>query len=421
MFALIDGNSFFCSCERVFRPDLKHMPIVVLSNNDGCVVARTTEAKDMGIKMGMPYYQVRHLVKQGRLLAFSSNYELYADISSRMMQSIASLVPAIEVYSIDECFADVRGMADLRALGIHIRERVWQWVGIPVCIGIAPTKTLAKFCNHLAKRHPNHFNGVVVWEDWKTGTRQRAMASEPVTEVWGIGRRIGKKLAEQQIHTVLDFYYANTALLRKRYGVMVERVQRELHGMACDNLHHAEDSRQNLIRSRSFSKRITKLDPLRSAVCHHISSGAAALRRQGTQAHTVAVFIQTDRFREDIPQYHGYRLTALPVASSDTLLLNVAAQALLEQIYRQGYAYKKCGIELGGIESVAIGAQQDLWVPGDAPERHRLMAILDRINQRFGRQSIMVGSENLSRDWRMNRDLLSPRYTTRFSDLLSLD
>lgn len=185
MYALIDGNSFYCSCERVFRPDLKNVPVVVLSNNDGCVVARSAEAKALGIKMGEPYFKVRHLVAQGRLKAYSSNYELYADLSRRMMETIAGCVPAVEVYSIDECFADMSGIENLAVHGHQIRNRVLQWVGIPTCVGIAPTKTLAKFCNHLAKKYPSHFGGVVVWSNWSESIRMRALRSEAVKEIWG--------------------------------------------------------------------------------------------------------------------------------------------------------------------------------------------------------------------------------------------
>lgn len=255
MYALIDGNSFYCSCERVFRPDLKTTAIVVLSNNDGCVVARTSEAKTLGIKMGVPYFQVRHLEKQGRLQVFSSNYELYADFSRRMMMTIASLVPAIEVYSIDECFADMTGMNNLAEHGRAIKARVMQWVGIPTCVGIAPTKTLAKFCNHLAKRYPDHFGGVVVWPDWSVKVQRRALASEPVSEIWGIGRRTAEKLNTQGIQTALDFMLADSATIRRRYGVTIERVQRELQGIPCDVLQLDIPQKSNLSAAAASGNR----------------------------------------------------------------------------------------------------------------------------------------------------------------------
>ena len=343
MFALIDGNSFYCSCERVFRPELKNVPVVVLSNNDGCVVARSTEAKALGIKMGEPYFRVKHLVSQGRLKAYSSNYELYADLSRRMMETIAGCVPAVEVYSIDECFADMSGIENLAIHGHQIRSRVLQWVGIPTCVGIAPTKTLAKFCNYLAKKYPSHFEGVVVWSNWSESIRMRALRSEAVNEIWGIGNRIASKLAAQGILTALDFVLADTATLRRRYGVTVERTQREMQGIACDGLHPKPAPKQNLVRSRSFGTRIDTLEALKAAITHHISSGAEALRKDKLTASSVSVFLHTDFFKESDPQYHNSQTISLTVPTSDTVLLNHAAQKILETIYRSGYLYKNAG------------------------------------------------------------------------------
>jgi len=414
MFALIDGNSFYCSCERVFRPELKNIPIVVLSNNDGCVVARSTEAKALGIKMGEPYFKVRHLVAQGRLKAYSSNYELYADLSRRMMETIAGCVPAVEIYSIDECFADMSGIENLTELGCQIRQRVLQWVGIPTCVGIAPTKTLAKFCNHLAKRYPDHFRGVVVWGDWNETIRLRALHSQGVDEIWGIGRRTADKLSEQGIRTALDFVEADTATIRRRYGVTVERTQREMQGIVCDGLHPNAQPRQNLVRSRSFGTRIETLEALQAAVTHHVSLGAEALRKDGLTASAVSVFLHTDFFCEDEPQYHNSLAQNLIVPIADTVHLNRIAQRLLADIYRSGYLYKKCGIELHGLKP-ATQMQADLWEPTKA---NPVMEAWDKINRQYGRGHLKLASELLADDWKMNRDRLSPCYTTQFMDLL---
>ncbi|HRM31396.1 MAG TPA: Y-family DNA polymerase [Acinetobacter johnsonii] len=420
MFALCDGNSFYASCERVFRPELSHAAIVCVSNNDGCVVTRTAEAKRLGIKMGQPLFQIRHFIEQGKLVAFSSNYELYADLSRRMMQSIASLVPAIEVYSIDECFCDVNGMPNLIGLGHQIRERVLMWVGIPTCVGIAPTKTLAKFCNHLAKKYQAHFNGVLVWSDLPKERQLKAMASEAVDEVWGIGRQIGKRLQEQNIRTVLDFYHANTAMIRSQFGVVLERTQRELHGIACESLIVHEENRQHIVRSRSFGRCVNEIEALQAAVTHHIADAAAKLRAQGTQAHTVGVFIHTNRFKASDEQYFNRRHAILPMASANTLLLNHTAQMVLKHMFRPNLAYKKCGIELGGIENAESGVQQDLWLTSATEKSIHLMHVWDQIHAKFGKGRIKLGSELLSSDWLMNRDALSPCFTTRFSDLLQV-
>lgn len=414
MYALIDGNSFYCSCERVFRPDLKNVPVVVLSNNDGCVVARSAEAKALGIKMGEPYFRVKHLVSQGRLKAYSSNYELYADLSRRMMETIAGCVPAVEIYSIDECFADMSGIENLTELGCQIRQRVLQWVGIPTCVGIAPTKTLAKFCNHLAKRYPDHFRGVVVWGDWNETIRLRALRSQGVDEIWGIGRRTADKLSEQGIRTALDFVEADTATIRRRYGVTVERTQREMQGIVCDGLHPNAQPRQNLVRSRSFGTRIETLEALQAAVTHHISLGAEALRKDGLTASAVSVFLHTDFFHENEPQYHNSLAQNLIVPIADTVHLNRIAQRLLTDIYRSGYLYKKCGIELHGLKPVTQ-MQADLWEPTKA---NPVMEAWDKINRQYGRGHLKLASELLADDWKMNRDRLSPCYTTQFMDLL---
>lgn len=413
MYALIDGNSFYCSCERVFRPDLKNVPVVVLSNNDGCVVARSAEAKALGIKMGEPYFRVKHLVSQGRLKAYSSNYELYADLSRRMMETIAGCVPAVEVYSIDECFASMDGIENLSELGCKIRQRVLQWVGIPTCVGIAPTKTLAKFCNHLAKKYPSHFEGVVVWSNWSESIRMRALRSEAVNEIWGIGNRIASKLAAQGILTALDFVLADTVTLRRRYGVTVERTQREMQGIACDGLHPKPAPKQNLVRSRSFGTRIDTLEALKAAITHHISSGAEALRKDKLTASSVSVFLHTDFFKESDPQYHNSQTISLTVPTSDTVLLNHAAQKILETIYRSGYLYKKCGIELQGLMP-AGQIQADLW---QSATTNPVMEAWDKINRRYGKGRLKLASELLANNWEMNRDRLSQCYTTRFTDL----
>lgn len=418
MFALIDGNSFYCSCERVFRPELRTVPMVVLSNNDGCVVARTPEAKALGIKMGTPYFEIKPLVLQGKIIAFSSNYELYADISRRMMSTIASLVPQIEIYSIDECFADVSGMNNLKQLGLDIRKRVLQWTGIPTCIGIAQTKTLAKFCNHLAKRHRGHFNGVVIWTDWTDEIKKRALKSALVNEIWGIGSRISKKLMSQGIINAYDFIHAHTPTLRNQFGVVIERTQREMQGIACNELHTEPESRKSLIRSRGFGQPVKDIQSLQAAVTHHITSGAQKLREQNTVANMVAVFINTNRFRDDLPQYSNHKMLVLPKSTNDTITLNRAAQQLLKVIYRPGFEYKKSGIELGCIEPDCF-KQQDFWLQNE--NRTDLMNTLDTITNRFGQKRICLASELQASDWLMKRDKLSPCFTTRWSDLLEVN
>lgn len=422
VFALIDGNSFYASCERVFRPDLRARPVVVLSNNDGCVITRTAEAKVLGIKMGEPYFKIKPLVQRHGVVVFSSNYELYGDLSRRMMDTIALLVPQTEIYSIDECFADLTGMRDITPLGHLIRSRVLQWVGIPTCVGIAPTKTLAKYCNHLAKRH-TVFKGVVNWLDWDESIRTRAFKSEPVGEVWGIGYRISASLNDMGIQTVWDFVRADAATLRKRFGVVVERTQRELQGIPCADLEVQIADKQQIVRSRSFGKPVCDIEGLRASLAFHIAEAASELRAQNSTANLIGVMLRTNPFKPEEPQYKGYLTACLPVGSSDTLKLNRVVQQTLTQIYKSGYAYKKCGVVLMGIESANTQMQLDWLNPPDSDERKSLMHTIDALNQRFGRHSIRTADQDAAGNnagWRMKRERLSPCYTTQFAQLLQV-
>ena len=417
MYALIDGNSFYCSCERAFNPMLKNKAVVVLSNNDGCVVARTAEAKALGIKMGVPYFQIKELVHRGQVIAFSSNYELYGDISKRMMTTIKSLVPATEIYSIDECFADLTGIsqAKLHTLGKDIKNRVWQWVGIPTCVGIAPTKTLAKFCNHLAKKHAQ-FAGVVVWTDWSKDVQTRALASEPVAQIWGIGQQTAKKLQALGVITALDFANLDLQTLKHHFNVVTQRTWQEINGKPCAAL-EIEEAKKHIIRSRSFAKTITDLMPLQAAISHHISAGAKKLREQNTKAHLLGVFIKTSPFDQN-RHYNGFKCVTLSQGSCDDLVLNKLAQHLLKQIYQPGFGYKKCGIELGGIEPISRH-QFDLF---GASEDHnpQLMQVLDCINHTYGKGTLKLATETLSDDWQMSRTMMSQRFTTRLDEALTV-
>jgi DNA polymerase V len=419
MYALIDGNSFYASCERVYCQAYRSKPVVVLSNNDGCVITRTSEAKALGIKMGEPYFKIKDLCNQHGVVVLSSNYELYGDLSRRMMQTIATLVPQTEIYSIDECFADVAGMKELTELGTTIRQRVLQWVGIPTCVGIAPTKTLAKYCNHLAKQYPT-FNGVVNWDDWSDAIRVRALKSQPVSAIWGIGRQLTLQLNTMGIDTAYDFVNASTPTLRRKFGVVVERTQRELQGIACADLKLMLPAKQQIIRSRSFGAPVCDIDGLKSAIAHHCAEAARDLRAQQSVANLVGVMVRTNPFKEAEAQYKGYLTLKLPVGTCDTLKLNRAAQWLLSKVYKAGFAYKKCGIVLIGIEPHSQQGQLDWLNPGDSDARMALMGVLDGINTRYGKGSIKTGDQDLSRDWLMRRDKLSPCYTTKISDLINV-
>ncbi len=423
MFALIDGNCFYASCERIFKPQLRNKPVIVLSNNDGCVVTRSAEAKALGIAMGVPFFSIKDVVAAHGVAVFSSNYELYGDISNRMMQAIASQVPSIEVYSIDECFARLDDMpaAQLYPLGCAIRAIVLQWVGIPTCVGIAPTKTLAKFCNHLAKKHPS-LNGVVNWHGWTTQQQARSLASQPVDAIWGVGNNIAKRLQQLGIHTALDFSQAPTPFIRKHLGLTIARTHSEMRGVSCIDISPASH-KQQLIRSRSFGKKIVALSDLQAAIAHHASSAALALRGQQAVAAQVSVSLQTRSAATPVAAYQrNYRQlsTTLGAATSSTIRINQAAQALLGQLYQAGQTYHKCGIMLAGIEPAAT-QQLDLFASQDSGQSAQLMHCIDRINQQYGQGRITLASEQQSGQWRMQRKHISPCYTTQFGQLLRVN
>lgn len=415
VYALVDGNSFYCSCELAFRPDLRGRAIVTASNNDGCVVARNAEAKALGIPMGVPLFQIKPLINRGQVVVFSSNYELYADLSARMMESIASLVPAIYPYSIDECFADLTGLGNLDAVGAAIRARVLRWTQIPTCVGIAPSPTLAKFSNHLAKKN-SQFAGVCNWLAMSPIEQDYWLASQPVQEVWGVGSRLSARLAELGIETALDLRRADPRRLRATFGVVVERTARELAGTPCIPITEIDPPRQQLVRSRSFGQPVARLADLQASIAHHVASAAEALRRQRSVAGVLAIEIRTNPFQPDEPQYHGYKTIGLPSPTADTLTLTGMALALLRHAYRPGFAYKKAGVLLSGIEA-GPARQQDWLTPSDTPQRIALMDVIDRANTRWGRGTLKVGAEGLGQAWRMRRDQLSPCYTTRWDEL----
>ena len=416
IFALVDGNSFYASCEKAFRPDLRNTPVVVLSNNDGCVVARSAEAKALGIPMGVPLFQIQKDIRKHGIVVFSSNYELYADMSARMMSAIASLVPRIEVYSIDECFADLTGIADRQALGSLIRRRVYKWARIPTCVGIGHSKVQAKLANHIAKKQ-SQWNGVCNLVDMPDEQRDALLADIPASSIWGIGRKLSTHLQGMGIHTALQLRDADQGTIRKRFGVVVERICRELAGHSCLELSEVSEPNQQIIRSRSFGQLVTDKIALQAAVSTHVCSAVAVLREQGTLASVISVFIDTNRFREQDVQYHGSKSVALAYPSSHTLQFNRLAMQLLDNVYRPGYLYKKAGVMLAGIET-ETRAQTDLFAQKDSPERDKLMQTLDALNTRYGRGTVQVATAMQSEDWRMCRERLSPCYTTRSPELV---
>ncbi len=412
--ALVDCNNFYVSCERVFRPDLARVPMVVLSNNDGCVVSRSNEAKVLGIKMGQPWFECKALAEEHGILAMSSNYALYADLSNRVMSILSEFSPRHEVYSIDECFVDLTGIPKLREVSYAMRARIGQWTGIPVCVGIGPTKTLAKLANHVAKKHPRSkgvFNYNALSEEQKTSLLQRI----PVEEVWGVGRKLTKRLEPHGIRCVQDLKEAHAPTLRAEFDVVMEKVQRELQEIPCIELQEIQPERQQIISSRSFGNMVTELPILQDALSTFVANACTKLRAQNSHASVIQVLLQTNRFRKDLPQYMPSLAVPLPYPTNDSLEVNRWASALCERMFKPEYQYKKAGIMLSEISPVTQ-RQGDL-LEQDTPGNGRLMQAVDVLNQRFGRGTVKVSMQGAYKDWQMRQERKSPNYTTDWSEL----
>lgn len=413
VFALIDCNSFYASCERVFRPDLRHTPIVVLSNNDGCVIARSADAKPF-VKMGAPYFQIKHDLKRHGILAFSSNYALYGDLSQRVMTVIESLVPALEVYSIDEAFADLSGIPNREPLGREIRRQVLRQTGIPTGVGIAATKTLSKLANHAAKKWQRQTGGVVDICD--PVRRDKLLKVIAVGEVWGIGRRLTEQLQVMQIQTAWDLAQADPWTLRTRFSVVLEKTARELRGTACLDLEEVAPAKQAICCSRMFGVRLRTLAPIREAVASYAARACEKLRAQGSLCKRVRVSIRTGMFNPDEAQYARGLVCELPYPSDDTRLISAAAMGGLQQLFRDGYAYSKAEVLLLDLRPRGQFTD-DLFASAPPAAAERLMQALDRVNGKWGRGTLRLASVPVDPDWSMRQALMSPRYTTRLDQL----
>lgn len=414
--ALVDCNTFYASCERVFQPELRGVPLVVLSNNDGCVIARSNEAKALGIAMGDPWHMVRERLGAQIPCMRSSNYTLYGDMSARVMRILADFTPDLELYSIDEAFLGLAGFE--RRLETHartLRQRVLQWTGIPVSVGIALTKTLAKVANHRAKKDPS-CAGVCVMLDGAAIDAE--LACLPLTDIWGIAGRLARRLAAIGIATPLALKQTDARFIRERFSVTLERTVRELQGTPCIALEEAPPDRKTIKASRSFGRMVTERREMEEAVASYASRAAEKMRRQDLAAGRIMVFVQTNPFRPQDAQYARERMIALPVASADTGTIIGAAQRALGAIWRPKFYYKKAGVMLLDLVK-ADRVQGGLFDrPDDARSQARMRAI-DRLNRRFGRDTVSFAAAGVSRrGWSMQRGSLSPRYTTNWDELL---
>jgi len=423
MFALVDCNNFYVSCERVFDPSLNGRPVVVLSNNDGCFIARSNEAKALGLPMGGPAFKFRETLKKHRVKVFSANFPLYGDMSSRVMETLASLAPEIEIYSIDEAFLDITGFRrfGFREYGATIRKTVTKHTGIPVCIGMGPTKTLAKVANRLAKKELR-YNGVCLLSDEKE--IEAALATLKVEDIWGIGRQWSALLQAKGINTAIDFRRASSAWVHQHLHITGARIQEELLGHSCLPLEQVRPPKQSICTSRSFGRSVIEFEELQQAVATFAGKCAAKLRKEGSVASTLTVFICTSPFNEPSRKYWGTRTVALRQPSQDTIEIIRAADQVLSAIFKDGYEYKKAGVIVGGISSASASASPLSLFPDEAGEtindrQQKLMQVMDKVNRRYGNDTIHTGAEN-SEAWKPQQTNLSPQYTTKWGEIMEV-
>lgn len=411
----MDCNNFYASCERVFNPALNGKPVIVLSNNDGCVIARSNEAKALGIKMGVPVYQIKDEIQKCGIFVFSSNYTLYGDMSSRVMSILSSLAPEIEIYSIDEAFINLDGINDLQALGEKIVSQVVRGTGIPVSLGIAPTKTLAKIANKFAKKYPAYNRLCIIDTEEK---RIKALQLFDIGDVWGIGRRQAAKLEKQGVTTAYDFTQLPGSWVRNNMTVVGERTWKELRGLSCIDMESVPPAKKQICTSRSFGKMVEDFATMSEAIATHASTCARKLRQQKSYAMSLMVFIHTNNFQEDLPQYWKNTIIKLPVPTSDTLEIVHHALAGLSNIFMEGYQYKKAGVIITEIASG--GVQQNLFDTVDRHKRERLMQALDKINGDL-KHYVKLAVQGNDREWKLKQEQLSQRYTTDMNEVLTIN
>jgi DNA polymerase V len=418
MYALIDCNNFYASCERVFRPDLNGKPIVVLSNNDGCVIARSNEAKEVGVPMGIPAFECEKLFKQHSIHVFSANFSLYGDMSSRVMSLLDEFSPEVEVYSIDEAFlyfSNVRYL-DLNKVGTRMRTKIGKWTGIPICVGIAPTKTLAKVANRIAKKFQNETGGVYVIDTEEK--RLKALKWLKVEDVWGIGRKHAQRLNLQGIKTALDFVNTPESWVKKQLSVVGWRLQRDLKGISTLRLEELV-SKKSIAITRTFERGYVTFEDLHERIMMFVALCAEKLRKQNSACQALLVFAYTNRLRLDQPQYGKSVVVQLPFASNSTIDLMKIARIALTEIFKEGYTYKKAGVIAQDLLPTNI-IQTTLFDVKD--ERHNtIMKVMDTLNNTYGQQKLRLASQGTGMVWKMKQERLSPRYTTHIDEIITIN
>jgi len=412
--ALIDCNNFYASCERIFNPRLIGKPIVVLSNNDGCIITRSAEAKELGIKMGEPYFKAKKIIDKNNVRVFSSNYSLYGDISQRVMETLARFASDVEIYSIDEAFLGLNGFEnyELSKYCKYIRRTIKQWVGIPVSIGVSTTKTLSKIANNLAKKN-KEYDGVCILKSWFD--INEALKLTPIEDVWGIGRRLSIFLKKYKINTAYDFAQLDKGWIRKNMGVVGEKIFLELCGVSCIELELIPSDKKSCCVSRSFSKPIERIGDLEESISSYGTRVAEKIREEGLVAESMSIFLLTNYFNRKEKQYSNSIKLQLPYPTNNSIKIVKRALEGIRKIYREGYRYKKAGVILYGLTKAK---QTRGLLDYDRENSDSIMNTLDRINERYGSSTIRLASEGVEKSWRMRRESVSPCYTTRFDDLV---
>jgi len=421
MYALVDCNNFYASCERVFQPQLNGKPVVILSNNDGCIISRSEEAKAAGVPMGAPEFKIRELIKEKNIKMFSSNYPLYGDLSNRVMKILEGFTPNVEIYSIDEAFLNFDGMSisDFHHYGLQIKNRVQKWVGIPTCIGFAPTKALSKVANRIAKKFQEKTQGVYVIDTDEK--RIKALKWTKIEDVWGIGFRLRKKMIAHNIHTAYDFTKPqHEAWIRKQMGVIGMRLKYELEGKSVLALEPIPEQKKSIATTRSFPKQISDFDDLRERVVTFATVCAEKLRKQNSCCHTIIVLLVIDKHKYQSQKYYFNKAITLPFATNSTLTISNAAISILKELCAgyEGIKFKKAGVIV--TELVDENKKQFQLFEEENPKHLALMKTMDYLNTKIGDRKVKLATQNLKLTWNMNQNHLSPRYTTRFKEILEI-
>ena len=415
MIALVDCNNFYASCERVFQPHLENKPIVVLSNNDGCVIARSNESKAIGVKMGAPAFQMKELFKKNNVHVFSSNFALYGDLSKRVMTILGEEAPQIEIYSIDEAFLEFKGILEKNKHALYIRNKVKKWTGIPVSVGLAPTKTLAKIANHVAKKHTK--NGVFVLDNFQLTTKVLKRIS--VGDVWGVGRRYAAFLSSKGIYTAYDLVQKNEHWVKRNLSINGLKMVKELKGIPCHALESSTSRKKNICTSRSFGRKVKEFHELKEAVASYATRCAMKLRKEKSLSFKVVVFLTTNPFNSSEAQYRASQKITLDVPTNDSVEITKVAIAALKKIYKSGFVYKKAGVIVSEIVP-DYTRQLSLFDNRNICKQKSLMNVMDKLNTQMGRDKVRLAVQGFDRKWRLKQERLSPCYTTRFTDILTV-